>query len=147
MFSKPSEFTGGSYFAPLDHLTALGLLVEPKRIDKNVPNDYRGEARTRDEVTADVTVFATSEALEKGEPTVTLKGVLVTHTMLASTLGKIIGGALVGVIRKVPTKAGSGYAFRDVEADVEGQVGEFYKAREAAVEAALSGDGVPDFDA
>ncbi|MDH6462035.1 hypothetical protein M2302_002210 [Micromonospora sp. A200] len=144
VFSKPSDFAGGSIFKPGEHMNDLALLVEPKKVQKAVPHTYNGVTKTRDEVTADVTVFGNSEALEKGEPTKVLKGVRLVHFMLADTAEKAIGGAFVGVVRKVPTQAGSGYAFRDVDATTEGQVGNYYTNREAAINAALA--DVPSFD-
>ncbi|MEU8327289.1 hypothetical protein [Micromonospora sp. NPDC048839] len=146
-FAKPSEFAGGTFFKPLEHMNDLALLIEPKRIDRNVESTYNNVTRVRDEVTADITVFGTSEALEKGVPTAVIKSARVTHGMLTSTLEKIMGGAMVGVVAKVPTKAGSGYAFRDVSAAIEGQVGTYYGNREAAVSEALASGAMPSFDA
>lgn len=142
-FSKPSEFGGGSFFKPGDHMNDLAILVEPTRITKDVPNTYNGVTKNRDEATARVTVFANSESLETGVPTEVIEDAKFVHGMLTSTLEKIIGGAMVGVVRKIPTKAGSGYAFRDVEGDVEGKVASYFEAREKAVAEAL--DSVPDF--
>ena len=139
-FAKPSEFTGGAYFKPLDHMNDVALLVEPKRIDKNVENTYGGQTRTRDEVTATVSVFATSEALEEGRPSAVMGDVRVVHGMLTSTLERLIGGAMVGVIRRVQTKSGSGYVFRDVEPGIEAQVAAYFDNRSAAVAA------MPSFD-
>ena len=48
-FAKPSDFRGSGYFKPKDYMgTALALLIEPKRIDRNVPNTYKGKTRDRD---------------------------------------------------------------------------------------------------
>ena len=145
-FAKPSEFAGGTYFKVADHMNDLALLVEPKRIDKGVSNTYNGVTKLRDEVTADVTIFATSEALEKGQPTEVAKDVKFVHNMLTSTLERLIGGAMVGVIRKIPTKSGAGYVFRDVAPEVEAQVGNYYVQREAAIKAALESDAMPSFE-
>jgi hypothetical protein len=145
-FAKPSEFTGGTIFKPANYMNDLALLVEPKRVDKGIPNTYNGKTTMRDEVTADITVFGTSEALDKGEPTEVIKSAKVVHTMLTSTLERIIGGAMVAVIRKVPTKSGSGFAFRDVEPTIETAVGAFYEKREAAVVDALASGDMPSFD-
>ncbi len=121
-FAKPSQYTGGTIFKPANHMNDLALLIEPKDIDRGIPNTYNGKTTMRDEVTADVTVFGTSEALDKGEPTEVIKSARVVHTMLTSTLERILGGAMVGVVRRVPTKSGSGYAFRDAEPSVEAAV-------------------------
>lgn len=143
-FAKASDLGGGSFFKPADHMTALALLVEPKRIDKNVESTYQGTTRLRDEVTADITVFKTQEALEKGEPNEVLKSVKVAHGMLTGSLEKVMGGAMLGIVRKVPTKSGSGYAFRDVESDHEALVANYYTQREAAAAEAVA--EAPSFD-
>lgn len=142
-FAKPSENQGGSFFKPADHMTVLALLVEPKSIQKNVENNYQGSISHRDEVTADVTIFNTSEALATGVPTSIQKNSTFTHGMLTSTLERIMGGATVAVVRKVPTKRGEGFAFRDVDSTVEGQVAVYYTNREAARTEALA--NVPSF--
>lgn len=142
-FAKPSEYGGGTFFKPAEHMHDLAILIEPKRIDRGIPNTYQGRVTMRDEVTADVAIFPTSESLERGTPTV-IKNARFVHGMLTSTLEKILGGALVGVVRKVPTQAGSGYAFRDVDPAIESMVGAYYTNRETAVAAAMA--DVPDFD-
>jgi hypothetical protein len=144
--AKPSEFTGGGFFKPADHLTDLALLVEPKRIDRGVQNTYQGRITLRDEVTCDIAIFATSEALDTRTPTATFKDVRVVHAMLTSTLERLIGGALVANVRKIPTKSGSGYAFRDVDDPVQAAVSDYYDHREAQVTAALASGDMPSFD-
>jgi hypothetical protein len=139
-FKKPSELSGSSFFKPAEYQTALALLVEPKGVDKDVENEYKGKKSLRDEVIADVTVFNNSEELANGTPSEIIKATRITHTMLTSTLSKMIGQPLVGIIRMIDTKAGSGYAFRDVEGSAEQQVAEYYEKRESAAADA------PDFD-
>lgn len=145
-FAKPSEVAGGTIFKPLDHLNDLALLVEPTSITRGVSNTYNGKTTLRDEVTADITAFATSAALEAGEPSAVLKGVRVVHAMLTSTLERVMGGAMVAVVRKVPTQAGAGYAFRDVDWEVEAVVGAYFEKREQAVDQALASGDMPSFD-
>lgn len=144
MFSKPSEFAGGSFFKPAEHMNDLAILLEPKHIDKNVKSEYQGNVRERDEVTADISTFATSEALEKGKPTQIMKNCKIVHGMLTSTVERIIGGAMVARLDKAQTKGGSGYVFRDVTPEVEAQVGGYFENRSAEVEQNLA--DVPDFD-
>lgn len=143
-FAKASDLGGGAFFKPADHMTDLALLIEPKRIDRNVESTYQGTSRLRDEVTADITVFKTQESLDKGEPTEVLKSVKVVHGMLTGSLEKVIDGAMLGIIRKIPTKGGSGYAFRDPEADAEAKVANYYTQREAAAAEAVA--EAPSFD-
>jgi hypothetical protein len=145
-FAKPSAISGGTFFKPLDHMNDLALLIEPTSIVKGVENTYQGRTTLRDEVTADVTVFANSEALEKGEPTEVIKGARVVHGMLTSTLERVMGGAMVAVVRKIPTQNGSGYAFRDVEWEVEAAVGAYFEQREVAVDTARASGAMPSFD-
>lgn len=144
--AKPSEVTGGTVFKPAEHMNDLALLIEPKHIERDVPNHYQGETTHRDEVTADITVFGTSEAVETATPTEVLKDVKVVHGMLTSTLERVLGAALVGIVRKIPTKRGAGFAFRDADEAVEAAVTAFYERREAAVQAALSSDAMPGFE-
>ncbi|MEV4642790.1 hypothetical protein AB0J80_36160 [Actinoplanes sp. NPDC049548] len=145
---NPSSYAGGAFFKPADHMTDLAILVEPKRIDREQPNTYQGKTTYRDEVTADITVFRTSESLEKGEPSEVIKGARIAYGMLTSTLDKILkqgaGGAIVSVIRKVPTRNGAGYVFRDVEGSVLAQVAACADKREAALAEAVA--SAPDFD-
>lgn len=144
-FKRPSEFAGGSYFKPAEYMTALALLVEPKKVERDVQSEYKGEVRVRDEVISDVTVFGNSESLETGIPTEVIKDTRVTHGMLTDTLSKIIGDPLIGVIRRIPTKRGSGYAFRDLEdAGQIDQAAAFFFKRNEDKAAALA--SAPDFD-
>lgn len=143
-FSKPSEFGGGSFFKPGDHMNDLAILVEPTKVNKDVPNTYNGVTKNRDEAFGRFTFFATQESLDNGIPTEIVEDAKSVHGMLTSTMERVIGGAIVAIVRKIPTKAGSGYAFRDVEADVEAKVAAYYTAREAKVAEALA--DVPDFD-
>lgn len=140
LFSKPSEFVGGTFFKPLDHMNDIALLIEPVRVDRDVPNNYQGRTTNRDEVTAHVTVFGSQGALDSGAPTAVMKNAKVVHGMLTSTLERIIGGAMVATITKTPTKNGSGYVFRDVTGEVEGKVATYFTARDQAAAAAPSFD-------
>jgi hypothetical protein len=135
-FAKPSDYAGASFFKPAQHQTDLALLIEPKTIDRQVPSTFGTQTRVRDEVIADITVFSDQNALDKGEPTTILKSTKVTHGMLTSTLEKILGGAMVATVTKVPTQAGSGYVFRDVEPATEAKVGAYFTSRSEAIAAA-----------
>lgn len=137
-FKKPSDYAGNSFFKPAEHMTDLAVLLEPKTIEKNVPSTYQGTTRVRDEVIADITVFANQSALDNGTPTKIMKSCKVVHGMLTSTLEKILGGAMVATVTKTQTQNGSGYVFRDVDDATEGKVGAYYTARSEAVAAAPS---------
>ena len=133
MFAKPSDYAGASYFKPANHMNDLALLIEPKTIERNVPSTYAGQTRTRDEVISDVSVFSNQAALDSGVPTTILKSTKIVHGMLTSTVEKILGGAMVATLTKVQTQAGSGFVFRDVDAEVEGKVGAYFTARSEAI--------------
>jgi hypothetical protein len=143
-FAKPSDYAGNSFFKPAEHMTDLAILVEPKSIERGVPSTYNGNTRMRDEVLADISVFSDQGALDKGEPSKVMKNCKVVHGMLTSTLEKILGGATVAIVTKIPTEKGEGFVFRDVDSDTENKVGAFFDAREAEVAAAL--EAVPDFE-
>ena len=145
-FANPSAISGGTFFKPAEHMNDLALLLEPTSITKGVENTYQGRTTLRDEVIADLTVFGTSESLEKGEPTTVVKGARVVHGMLTSTLERVMGGAMVAVVRKIPTQNGSGYAFRDVEWETEAAVGAYWEQREATVDQARASGAMPTFD-
>lgn len=144
MFSKPSEFAGGSYFKPKEHTSDLALLIEPTHIDKNVESDYNGQKRTRDEVTANITVFANTSELEAGKPGKIMKNTKIVHGMLTSTVERIIGGAMVATVTMTATRNGQGYVFRDVDAATEAKVGAYFQARDAEIAANLA--DAPGFD-
>lgn len=145
-FGKASDFAGGAFFKPADHMADIALLIEPTKIDRGVSSTYQGTTRQRDEVTCTVTSFATVESIDNGEPTATLKDVKVVHGMLTSTLERNMNKPFLGIIRKIPTKGGSGYVFRDVEkADHITKASDYYIAREAEVAANVA--AAPGFDA
>lgn len=139
IFGKASDYAGGSFFKPGDAMSDIALLIEPHKIDKNVSSTYQGTTRLRDEVTCDITVFATTESVGLKQPTAIHKGIKVVHGMLTSTLERNMGKPFLGVVRKIPTKGGSGYVFRDVEDNAHvGLVSEYYVEREAEVKANLA---------
>jgi hypothetical protein len=136
MFAKPSDFAGASYFKPAEHMTDLALLIEPKSVAKNVPSTYNNQTRNRDEVIADIAVFSNQAELDSGNPGKVMKSCKIVHGMLTSTAEKLVGQAFVATVQKIPTQAGSGYVFRDVDSASEAKVGAYYSARtEAAANA------------
>jgi hypothetical protein len=137
---------GGAFFRPSDHINDVALLIEPTRIDRGVSNTYNGETKLRDEVYADITVFATSEALDTRRPTTVLESARVVHGMLTDLLAQIMGSAMVAIVRKVPTRKGQGYAFRDVDPATEAAVTAYLDGRENAVAEAISSGDMPTFD-
>jgi hypothetical protein len=143
-FKKPSEYKSGAFFKPADHMNDIAILVEPKVVQYNVENEYNGQKRTRDEVNADLTFFGTSEALDKGEPTLIVKNSTIVHGMLTGTAAKLIDEAMVAQVHKVPTKMGSGYAWRDVAPEIEAKVANYFTTREAKLAEAIA--DAPSFE-
>lgn len=142
---RSSEIQGGSaYFKPAEFDKAVALLVEPKSVQRDVPNTYAGVTKNRDEVTCDITVFQTAADLESGNG-VEHKGMTVTHPGITNRLSRAIDEAVVGRMgkkqfEKAPAPA---WVIDDVDDATFDKVSEFYEAREAAVKAAL--DAVPSF--
>lgn len=138
MFAKVSDYAGASFFKPAEYLTALALLVEPKSIQKDVPSTYNNQTRNRDELIADISVFANQADLDSNTPSTVMKSTKIVHGMLTSTAEKFLdkGEIFASVVQKIPTQAGSGYVFRDVDAATSGKVEAYYAARtEAAANA------------
>lgn len=141
-FGKVADHVSSGYFKPADHMTALALLVEPKSIARNVPSEYKGQVRNRDEIVADLSIFENQADLNNNKPSTILKSVKVVHGMLTQALEHFIPeGAIVVQVTKVDTKNGSGYVFRDVtDATTLGAVKTYYDNRSAAAASAPSFD-------
>lgn len=93
---------GGTFFKAADMADALALLIEPSKIEHNVPSDF-GE---RSLVTADVTVFRNAGQLDGSDkPTVNL-GMKIGGTVLVDELEKIIGKAGIFKMGKGKAKPG-----------------------------------------
>jgi hypothetical protein len=143
---RSSEIPGGSsFFKPAEFADAVALLIEPKSVQRDVPNTYAGVTKNRDEVTADVTVFATAADLANGKG-VEHKAMTFTHPGITNRLSRAIDEAVVGKMGKkqfdkAPAPA---WVVDDVDDATFDKVAEFYEAREAAVKAAL--EDAPDFD-
>lgn len=145
MTSNPFTVTEkrGSYFKTKEYMNAIALIVEPKSIERDVPNEFRGEHRTRDEVLADITVFGTEESLTKGDPTEVLNNTIVTPGSLTREMGSAIGAVLLCNIRPAPN--GTGYALSHITSGKEFDAAvSYYTGREkATADAAAS---APSFD-
>lgn len=131
---------GGVFFKPAEHSTDIALLVEPKSWTHNPNNTYEGRVSPRDEVIADITIFANSDQLNgKAEPTV-LKDAIIVSTALASICKENIDEALPVVIRKTKNY----WDFEVLSGPTLTKVEKFYDDREAAIAAAMA--DAPDFD-
>lgn len=143
---RMSDVQGGSaFFKPKEYETAVALLIEPKSIARDVPNEYMGVSKPRDEVTGDVTVFLSAADLASGRG-VEVKGAVFTHAGITNRLGRAIGEAVVGKMGQEVFKPGQNPAWvvADVDDATYEKVAEFYEAREAAVAEALA--STPSFD-
>ncbi|WP_018728537.1 hypothetical protein [Salinispora pacifica] len=142
IFGKPSA---GEFFRPAHHMNDLALLIETKSIRRNVPNTYQGVTSTRDEVVADITIFSTSESLDKGQPSKVLKGATITHKYLTPDLEAFVDKPFLAIVtRKTFANGGSGFVWRGTDPSVEGKVENYFTSREEAVTRALA--NVPTFD-
>lgn len=143
---KMSDVQGGSaYFKPADHERAVALLIEPKSVQRDVPNTYAGVTKNRDEVTADVTVFHSDADLAAGRGVET-KAMVFTHTAITSRLSRAIDEAVVGKMgkkqfEKSPAPA---WVIEDIDDAAFGHVESYYENREAEV--AKARESVPSFD-
>lgn len=142
---RSSEIQGGAYFKPADHEGAVALLIEPKSVQRDVPNTYKGQTKNRDEVKGDVTVFASAADLANGKG-VEVKGITFTHPGLVNRLSRAIDEAVVGKMGKkqFDGSPAPAWVIEDVDDATFEQVASFYEAREEAVKAALA--DVPSFD-
>lgn len=143
---RSSEIAGGSsFFKPAEFESAVALLIEPKSVQRDVPNTYAGQTKNRDEVTADVTVFASQSDLDNGNG-VEHKDMTFTHPGITNRLSRAVGEAVVGKMgkkqfEKAPAPA---WVVDDVDDPTFDKVSDYYEKREEAVKAAL--DDAPGFD-
>lgn len=139
-FTKPSAGSGG-FFKPADHVNDLALIVEPKSIKRDVPNEYQGKTTLRDELTCDITVFRNSQNVEQCAPHDVLKNVVVDKQVLTkeATIGEVM-------LARVGKPSGKNYyAWLEVtDAAVEAACAAYFEKREGAIADALA--DVPDFE-
>jgi hypothetical protein len=97
-----SASAGGSFFKPGDHVDALAIVFEFKKVLKDQPHEYEGVKSLRDEAIADIAVFRNSEDVENATPSVIEQGVKITNQVLVSDVERNdwLGEATVQVIRK-----------------------------------------------
>jgi len=146
---RSSDIQGGSsYFKPAEHDKAVALLIEPLSVQRDVQyTPYQakpGVTDNRDEVTADVTVFASAADLAAGKG-VEVKGMTFTHKAITSRLSRVVGDQVVGVMGKkqFENSAAPAWVIDEVDDATFEKVAAYYEAREAAVAAALA--DVPSF--
>lgn len=143
---KASSLAGGAFLKPDDYTNALGILFEPKRIDKDVTYTKYNSTETgkRDEAVTDMFVFTNQDQLDGKVPPTEVEDVRAVHGMVVSSLEKVVGEGTIGVLRKIPTRAGSGWALRDPDDATFNKIAAWYDKREADRQAAI--DSAPSFD-
>lgn len=131
--TKASDFVGGGgFFNTKEHLSDLALLIEPKSIRKDVPNEYNGKTSLRDELKADISVFKNQADIDAKKPSEVLKGVTVTGVLVTRDLEPLIGGGTIVTLDK--TQQGA-YCMRPPQPADEAAAEAYYDARNSAAEA------------
>lgn len=140
---------GAPYFEPKNHTNDLALIIEPKSIRHDVPN----QNGARDEVLAQVTVFRSQSQLDKGEPH-EVKLYTITPKVVVRDLAAVLADAkknndpapavIVTIgIWKPPNSTNKIWVLKSPNDDDYEKAADYYEKREAATQAAL--DDVPDF--
>lgn len=103
---KAEDLAYAGFFKPADHEYDL-MLIEPKQIERDLPYEYQGQTNTRDEVTADLSLFATKDSLASRTPSQVIKGIKFTQRGLARTLSRGIGQQIAATgVRQVRGRNG-----------------------------------------
>jgi hypothetical protein len=137
--------SGGAFFKPLDHAADLALMIEPKHVLKDQPNEYQGEKTIRDEIVCDITVFRNSQNIDEGTPFEVIRGGKITHSALAGEAREHIGTGTPMLVTVKKAQGKNYYVFDfDLPADRVTAVAAYYTNREAALEAATA--DAPGFD-
>ncbi len=134
---KISEHTGGAFFKHAEYKTALGFLLEPKKLLVNQPNTLpNGEQSVRDLLIADISVFKDQRSIDAKKPTEVLKGATISAKYLARDGGKLIDAGVEAVavtIDRISLKNGATpFVWRDAEGVIAEAIEGYYEARESA---------------
>ena len=135
---------GVPYFDPKKYVDAVALIVEPRSIRRNVPN----ENGPRDEVTAQITVFRTEPQLRRGE-VAEVNTFIITPKRLVRDLDELMaeerakGNLFPAVIVKlgqwpIPNTSRKVWVFKQVEDDMYDLAAEYYQEREARTADAIA---------
>lgn len=137
--------TNGAFFKPSEHAADLALMIEPKRVLKDQPNEYQGEKTIRDEIVCDITVFRNSQNIEEGVPFEVIRDGKITHSALAGEAREHIGTGIPMLVT-VKKATGKNYYIFDfnVPADRVNAVGNYFTMREGAIAEATA--DAPSFD-
>ena len=133
-----SSFNGGSlgggtggFLKPVELSGAYLILVEVKSFDSSAPG--YDEGTTRAIAVADLTAFASPEALDKGEPSKTLKDISIAQPYLAADLKNSVGKAeIVSLAQRQNKKGLPSWVWRTVSPAAVGKVVEYVRDRDAA---------------
>jgi hypothetical protein len=133
--------SGGSFFKGEDYQNAVALLIEPKRLDPQVPTNYG----PKDTIVADITAFGSVDQIDSDEGTLS-KDVKIQALDLVRKLSHLVGSATVATVEKLEKSSklpNGAWVWRAVDAEVRGKVVAHAERREAAEAEALA--EVPDF--
>lgn len=136
---------GATFFKPAEYESAVALLIEPKSVQRDVPNTYLGVTKNRDEVTGDVTVFWSEADLAAGKG-VEVKGVTFGHPGITNKLSRALNESVVGRLgkKKFDKSPAPAWVINPVDPETFDKVASYYNSREAAVAEAIA--SVPSFD-
>jgi len=138
---------GGTYFKPAEYADVKAIMIEPKMFLEDRPNRLKGPDATRDEMTADLTIFRNQESIDGNVEPEVLSDMLITNPGLTSDFKKPKDRVqtVYRLILKPPSQPGYKpfFCWTTVSDDVAHGVIEYAEKREAEIKAAL--EDLPDF--
>ena len=137
---------GGTFFKPAEYADVKAIMIEPKMYLEDRPNG--NFAGTRNELTADLTVFRNQESIDGNVEPEVLSNMLLTNIGLTQDFALAKDRVEASVYRlelKPASKPGYKpfFCWAEVSDDVAHGVIEYATKREAEIKAAL--DDLPDF--
>ena len=137
---------GGTFFKPAEYADVKAIMIEPKMYLEDRPNgNFPG---TRNELTADLTIFRNQESIDGNVEPEVLTNALLTNIGLTQDFANAQDRVEASVYRlELMPASKPGYkpffVWREVSDDVAHGVIEYAERREAEIKAAL--DNLPDF--
>lgn len=135
--------TNSAYFAPADALGAFAVLIEPLQFNEQIMTDNG----PKNQVVADVTIFATAEAIDASEA-ILKNGVKIEQTILARDLAGLVGSATVVTLRQLAPRNGNrgAWVFDPASVKAKQLVIAYLERRDSGdVAEDPAGDDVPDY--
>lgn len=132
---KPGSLGGGGFFKPAEHANDVAIVVEPKTLQRDVPDTYQGVTKLVNVMVADVFFFPSLESLENGTPDVVL-GMTIKHKGVTNKLEHAVGtgDGVPGRVEKSNPPGGGASFWNFVKLGDASMalVEKWYEAREAA---------------